>query len=159
MLRRIKSDALVVRHQQSPGRGAHEDLDAAATGKPLQFAEERGVVVRPADVKGVVGVHAALGADQLVGQGVGVGGGGLGVRHLEHGGDAAQHRAARTALEVFLPLQTGLAEVDLAVDHARHHGEAGGVEHLARVGVAQVADEGDLAVPDADVGEGRVRRG
>ena len=100
-------------------------------GRRSSSPSQRGVLVRAADVEGVVAVHAALGPGELVGQRVRVGGGGLGVGHLEHGDDAAQHRAARAALQVLLPLQAGLAEVDLGVDHARHDGQARGVEHLA----------------------------
>jgi hypothetical protein len=83
----------------------------------------------------------------------GIGGGGLGVRHLEHGGDPAQDGGAGPALQVFLPLQAGLAEVDLGVDHAGQDRQALGVEHLARRGLREVADGDDLAGADADVGD------
>ena len=145
-------DPLVVLHQQAAGRGAHEHLHAARPGQPLQLAEEPGVLVGAADVEGVVAVHAVLGPRQLVGQGVGVGGRGLGVRHLEHRHHAAQHRRARPGLQVFLPLQAGLAEVDLGVDDAGHHGQARGVEHLTGRRLAQVAHRGDLAVAHAHIG-------
>ena len=146
-----RSHPLIVRHQQGAGGGAHEDLDPAAPRQPLQLAEEAGVLVGAADEKGVIAVHAALGPGELVVQRAGVGGGGLGVRHLEHGGDAAEDRAARAAFEIFLPLQARLAEVDLAVDHARKHGEARGVDGLARARLGEVAEVGDLAASDADV--------
>jgi hypothetical protein len=46
---------------------------------------------------------------------------GLGVRHLEHCGDAAQHGGPAARFEIFLMLQPRLAEMDLAVDHAGQH--------------------------------------
>ncbi|MDT4883131.1 hypothetical protein FQZ97_1191480 [compost metagenome] len=42
--------------------------------------------------------------------------------------------------------------MDLGVDDAGQDGQAGGVEHLAGRGLAQIADEGDAPVDDADVG-------
>ncbi|MNE60998.1 hypothetical protein D3C80_1561810 [compost metagenome] len=143
---------LVVGDQQVAGRGAHEDLDPAAARQALQIGQMLGVLVRAADVEGVVRPHPVVGPHQLVGHGLGIGRVGIGVRHLEHGDDAAQGRRAAAGLEVFLPLQTRLAEVDLGVDDARQDRQAGGVEHLARRGLTQIADEGDAAVDDADVG-------
>ena len=43
--------------------------------------------------------------------------------------------------------------MDLAVDHAGKDGEAAGVERLAGVRLGEVADGGEAAVPDADIGE------
>ena len=116
--------ALVVGDQQRAGGGAHEHLDPATAGQPLQLAQLVGVLVRAADVEGVVAVHAVLGAGQLVGQRLGRGRVRIGVRHLEDGGDAAQHRAARAGLQVFLPLHARLAEVHLGVDDAGQDGQA-----------------------------------
>ena len=144
--------ARVVRHQQGAGGGAHEHLDPAAARQALQLAEVAGVLVGAADVEGVVAVHAAAGAAELVGQGLGRGGGRIRVGHLEHGGDAAQHGGAAARLKVLLPLEPGLAEVHLGVDHARQHGEAPRVHRLGRGGVGQVADAGHAAVAHAHVG-------
>ena len=97
----------------------------------LKLAQEGGVLVRAADIEGVVAVHPSVGAGQLVGQGLGVGGGRLGVGHLEHRHDTAPHRCARSGLQVFLPFQAGFTEVHLGVDDAWHDGQALGVECLA----------------------------
>jgi hypothetical protein len=139
-------DALVVGDQQIAGGGAHEHLDPAAAGQPLQFAQLVGVLMRAADIEGVVAVHAAPGARQLVGQRLGRDRVGIGVRHLKHGRDAAEHRAARAGLQVFLPLHAGLAEMHLGVDDAGQDGQAARVEHLAGRGLAEVADVGDQPV-------------
>jgi len=78
------------------------------------------VLMRAADIEGVVAMHAMVRALQLVFEGCGIGRGRIGVRHFEHGDDAAHDRGLRSSLQVFLPLQAGLAEVHLGVDDARH---------------------------------------
>ena len=82
-----------------------------------------------------------------------LGGRRLGVGHLEDRGDAAQHRAARAALEILLPLEARLAEMDLAVDDAGQDGAARVASTIspAEAG-AEIADGGEAAVADADVG-------
>ena len=105
-----------------------------------------------ADVEGVVRPHTVPGPYQLVGQGLRIGGAGFGVRHLEHGRDPAQGRRARAALQIFLPLQPRLAEMDLGVDHPRQHGQAGGVDGLAGRGLGQITDHHDPPVADTDIG-------
>ena len=107
---------LVLMHQQRAGRGAHEDLDPAAAGQPFQFAEPLGVFRRCPDEEGVVAPGTPLGACELLVQGCLVDGGGAGVRHLEDRGDPAHDRGAGPALQVFLVLKAGLAEMDLGVD-------------------------------------------
>src|ERR1700740_2503566 len=60
----VAATASAFRTKQGAGRGAHEHLDAAAAGQALELAEPGGVLVRAADVEGVVAVHAAAGAAQ-----------------------------------------------------------------------------------------------
>ena len=58
-------EAFVVAHEQRAGGGAHEGLDAAAAGQAFEVAELIGVLVRGADVEGVVDVRPAPGAAEL----------------------------------------------------------------------------------------------
>ena len=145
--------AVVVLDQQRAGRGAHEHLDAAGARQPLQRGELMGVLARGADIEGKVAMHAVMRARDLVGQRLRAGGGRLGVRHLEHRGDAAQHRAARAGFQVLLVGEAGLAEMHVAVDHARQHVQAAAVDRLGGGG-ADVADGGD---PAAGERRGRAR--
>ena len=55
----------------------------------------------------------------------------VGVGHLEHGGDAAEHGRARSRLEVLLVDRPGLAEMHLAVDHAGQDVQPGAIDALA----------------------------
>ena len=76
----------------------------------------------------------------------------IGVRHLEHRGDAAHHGAARAGLQVLLVGQAGLAEMHLGVHHAGQDVQALAVDHLGRRRPApSAADRGDAAIGDADV--------
>src|SRR3546814_4075227 len=88
-----------------------KDLHPAAARQALQLAEIVGILRRGADEEGMVAPRAPFRACQLFLQRCGVDRGGVGVRHLEHGGDPAHHRGAGSALEVFLVLETGLAEM------------------------------------------------
>ena len=142
--------ALVVLDQQRAGRGAHEHLDAAGAGQPLQRRELMGVLARAPDIEREVAVHAVMPARDLVGQRRGVGGGRLGVGHLEHRGDAAQHRAARAGFQVLLVRQARLAQMHMAVDHARQHVQAPAVDHLGG-GRSDIADRGDPAAGDGQI--------
>ena len=110
-----------------------------------------------AHIEGVVGPHPVAGPGQLVGQGVRIGGGRLGVGHFEHGDDPAEGGGAGAGLQVFLPLQPRLAEMDLGVDDAGQDRQAAGVNNLARRGLRQVADEDDPPVGHADVGQAAAR--
>ena len=76
-------------------------------------------------------MHAVVRALDLVGQRLGGGGGRVGVRHLEHRRDAAQHRRARAGFEIFLVGQPRLAEMHMAVDHAGQDVQAPAVDGFA----------------------------
>ncbi len=88
-------------------------------------------------------MHAAGAAADLVVEGIGGRRQGLGVRHLEHRRDAAHDGGARAGFEVFLVLEPGLAEMDLAVDDAGQDVEAGAVDHLAARGGREIAERCD----------------
>ncbi len=77
-------------------------LTPAQPGSRSSSRQVLGVLARAADQEGEVAMHAVTAALDLVGQRLGAGGGRIGVRHLEHRGDAAQHRAARARFQVFL---------------------------------------------------------
>src|SRR3546814_4101515 len=77
-----------------------KDLHPAAARQALQLAEIVGILRRGADEEGMVAPRAPFRACQLFLQRCGVDRGGVGVRHLEHGGDPAHHRGAGAALEV-----------------------------------------------------------
>ena len=75
----------------------------------------------------------------------------IGVRHFEHRGDAAHHSAARTGFEILLVGEAGLAKMHLGVHHAGQDVQALAVDHLGGRGLAERADFGDAAVPEADI--------
>ncbi len=133
-----REHALVVLDQQVAGRRAHEHLDAGSTRQALELADVAGIVARAADPEGEVAMHAVRAAPHLVGQRFRAGGQRVGVGHLEDGGDAAQHRRARAAFQVFLVLQPGLAEMHLAVDHAGQDVQAAAVDR--RTGTRRAKD-------------------
>ncbi len=140
----------IVRHQQGPGRASHEDLDAGAPGQALEFGEVVDIVVARPDEEGVIGPGASPGAAQLVVERLRAGRGRRCVRHFEHRAHAAQHGGPGARFEILLVLVPRFPEMDLAVDHARQHGEAGDVELLPATRFAP--DGGDHSVPDGDVG-------
>ena len=139
-----RANAVVVLDQERAGRRAHEHLDAAGAGKPFEHCELVGVLPRRTDIEREVAMHAVMRAGHLVGQSGGVRGVRLGVRHLEHRGNAAEHGSSRSAFEVFLVRQAGLAHVHVAVDHARQHMQAAAVDHLGGGG-SDLADRSDPA--------------
>ena len=113
-----------------------------------------GVLAGGADIKGEVAMHAVMAALDLVGDGRRIGGERIGVGHLEHRRDAAEHRAARAAFQVLLVGQARLAEMHLAVDHARQHMQAAAVDHLTGGSPRQVADRRKPAGPNTEVAGG-----
>ena len=96
-------------------------------------------------------MHAVAAARDLVGQRLGVRRGRIGVRHLEHCGDAAEHGGARAGLEILLLGQPGLAEMHLGVDDAGQHVQALRLDHRAPGGAGEVADRRDPAAGYADI--------
>ena len=124
--------AIVVLDQQRAGRGAHEHLDAGAAGQPFELGQVLGVVARAADEEGEIAMHPVMRALHLVGHRLRAGGQRIGVRHLEHRGDAAHHRAARSGLQVLLVGEAGLAEMHLGIDHAGQDMQAAAIDGLGR---------------------------
>ena len=99
-------------------------------------------------------MHAPTGAENLVGERLGRDRLRVGVRHLEHGGDAAEHRGAGARLQILLVGKPRLAEVDLGVDHARQDVKAGALDHAPGRGARKIAERGDPAGGDSDVALG-----
>ena len=126
-------------------------LIPAAPGRRSSVGDIGDVVLRSPDPEREVAMHAPRGARDLVGERRGGGRRRIGVGHFEHGGDAAQDRRARAGLQILLVGQAGLAEMDLAVDHAGQDMQAAAIQALARRSGREIADLGDLAVDDADV--------
>ena len=146
-----RAHAGVVLDQQRAGGGAHEHLHRADAGQHFQFAEVLGVLARGAGIEGEIAMHAVMAAPDLVGDGLGRGRGRVGVRHLEHRGDAAEHGAARAGFEVLLVGEAGFAEMHVAVDDAGQQVQTLAVDGLAGRGPRQVADRRELAGADAEI--------
>ena len=141
----------VILDQQRAGGGAHEHFHTATAGQPLQAGQVADILRCRPHEEGMVAPGAAARPVQLVGQRILVGGGWLGVRHFEDRRHPAQDRATRTGFQIFLVLVAGLAEMHLGVDHAGQHGQAGGVEDIRRLGLAEIAQRHDAPGADADV--------
>ena len=77
----------------------------------------------------------------------------IGVRHLEHRGDAAHHGAARSGFEILLVRQARLAEMHLRVHHAGQDVQSLAVDRLGGGSLPKRADRGDPAIGDADVAD------
>ena len=144
-------DAVVVLDQEVAGGRAHEHLDAGRARQPLELADIAGIVARSAHPESEVAMHAVGRARHLVGKRGFARRQRIGVGHLEDGGDAAQHRRARARLQIFLVLQPRLAEMHLAVDHARQDVQAGAVDDFAGGATRQVADRRNAPGDDADI--------
>ncbi len=102
-------------------------------------------------------MHAVLRAREFVFDGGARRGRRKGVGHFEHGGDAAQNRRAAAAFQILLVLVAGLAEMDLAVDHAGQNMKPPGFENLGGLR-AQRSDGRDPPTAHADIGLGDARR-
>ena len=88
-----------------------------------------------------------------LGKGFGVADGRQRVRHVEHGGDAAERRRRRAAAEVFLVRIAGVAEMHVNVDRAGQDMQPGRIQRFARRRHRlRRADGVDLAVLDRDAG-------
>ncbi len=141
----------VVGDQQRAGRGAHEHLDAGRARQALQFGDMFGVFMGAADIEGEIAMHPRRRARNLFGQGLRRRGQRIGVGHFEHGRHAAEHGGPRAGFEVFLVGRAGLAEMDLAVDHARQDVQARAIDDLPGAGLRQIADGGDGLADQSDV--------
>ncbi len=142
----------IVLDQQVAGRAAGEHLDRAHAGQRFQPAEFRRVGLGGADIQPDVAPAVRLDIALLPGHPLGVGDGGAGVRHVEHGGQPAQHGRLGAGRDGLDRRVTRVAQMDVRVDQAGQHVQPGGVDHL--VGGAGGADGGDAAVAHADIGRG-----
>ena len=102
-----RRDAFVFRDQQRAGRRSHENLDSGGARQALQLRNEFDVVRRAADPEREIAMHAMRRALDLVGQRLGRGRQWIGVRHLEHGRDAAERGPARPRLQILLMVSPG----------------------------------------------------
>ena len=98
-------------------------------------------------------MHAVTAALHLVGEGLLGDGQRIGVRHFEHGRDAAHHGAARSGFKIFLMRLARLAEMHLRIHHAGQDVQALAVDRLGGGGLPEPADRGDPAIGDADVAD------
>ena len=145
-------DAGIVLHQQRAGGGAHEDLDAGAAGQLFQFGQLADIFMRAADIEGEVAMHAAGAGGDLGLEGLPAGGQRIGIGHFEDAGDAAHHGRERAGFQIFLMRQAGLAEMDLGIDDAGQDMQALAVDDFGGAVAGQIAQGGDAARGDADIG-------
>ena len=145
-------------HRAGRGRGdfaervAHIALEADdAAGD--QSGDVFDGVLAEQPVKAVVDA-GLVGGDLVFGrQHLGVAGRRDGVRHVEHGRDAAERRGGSAARRILLVRIAGIAEMHMHVDGAGQHMEAAGVERLARRRHRfGSADRENSAVLDRDAG-------
>ena len=141
---------LVVAHEERPGRAAHEELDAGHAGEPLEFGQTVHVLRRRAHEEAVVDPGAARRPRELVAQRRLVGRRGVGVRHLQEGGDAPEQGGAAPALQILLVGEARLAEVDLGVNRPGQDREPARL-HRPRGLALHDPDRGDPAVPHREV--------
>ncbi len=144
--------SLLVIDQEVAGRGAHEYFHARRTWKPLEPRQLLDILPRGADEKGEVAKHSPAPARDLVGQSLRAHRCRLGVRHLEHGGGAAEHSRAAAGFQILFVLEPRLAEMHLRVDHAWQDMQAAGIEHPRRIARRQAADRGDASAAHANIG-------
>lgn len=96
-------------------------------------------------------MHPSRGARQFVGDGLARRRRRHRIRHFEHGRHATKHRRAAAALEIFLVLVAGFAEVTLTVDDAGQNMQSPGVECFSRSARRKSSDRGNLAGTYRDV--------
>jgi len=138
-------------YEQRPRRRPDEHLDARRTGQPLQFGDVLDVVLRPADIEREVAEHAVMGGRDFLAQPLRRRRAGVGVGHLEHGRDAAEHRTAAARLEVLFVRQPRLAKMHLAVDHAGDDCQPRGIDDFARRTRCNIAQCSDPPVRNRDI--------
>ena len=140
--------------QQRAGGGAQERLDAADAGQLFQFGQGADIGGRGAGIKGVVAMHAALGAGQLVLDGGAGGGGRRGVGHFEHAGDAAQDGGRLPVSRSSLCSLPGSRKCTWLSIAPGQDMQALGLENFGGLGMRKGADGGDAAADDPDIGRG-----
>ena len=79
-------------------------------------------------------------------------------QHDPDGGDAAEYGRAGFALRLVFERKL-VADVDVRIENSRQHDLAAGVEHLLRRSGKLVADGGNAAAADADIGRHRADAG
>ena len=146
------ADMLGLIDQQIARRRAHEHLDARRPRQPLCIGQVSDILSGRAEVKRKVTEHAPRCADDLIRQRIGIGCQGLGVGHLKHRGDAAHHRRARSARQIFLVFHPRFTEMDLRINHPRQDMQARRIDDLARIAGRKITDFDDLALKDANIG-------
>ncbi len=83
-----------------------------------------------ANPEGEIAVHAMHAEAHLFAKRLGRGRQRVRIGHFKDGRDAAEHRATRTCLKVFLVGEAGLAEMHLTVDDAGQHMQAAAIHAL-----------------------------
>ena len=96
----------------------------------------------------MVAVHAVLGTGEFVLKRFRVRRRGIGVRHFENSRHAPHDGRAGARFQILLVLHTRLAEMHLAVDHARQQMEPRAIDHLARLVFAYRANCRDPSAAD-----------
>ena len=151
-----RAHAFVVLNEKVSRGCAHENFDAGDAGQHFKLCKLARITVGRADIERMIAEHAVVidlagGAGQLVLDRLLRNRQRRGVRHFEHGGDAAEHGGARAGMKVFLVDGPRLAEMHLAVDHAGQNVEPRAIDYFCGVRRAERADGGDAAAPYADI--------
>ena len=131
--------------QHVPRARSHEDLDSGGARRLLQLGQ---VVGRGADVEAVVHHAAALRPGELRGERGDRDRLRDGVGHLQERGHAPGRARPAPRAQVFLVRESGIAEVDLVVDHPGQQVKSRRVHHLVRAAVRGGADRRDPRVVD-----------
>ena len=127
-------------------------LTPAAPGSFSELRQLLDILPRGADEEGEVAIHAPAPAPHLIGERLSAHRRRLGVRHLEHGGDAAEHGRPAAGFQVLLVLEPRLAEMHLGIDDAWQDMQAGRVQGPAGVLGGEGANRDDSAVFHSDIG-------
>ncbi len=149
-----RADPTIVGHQQRAGGGAHEHLDPAAAGQPLQLGQGRGVLVRwrPHRRRGRSArgrrpgraCRRSASAPVVVGSVFGISN-----TAVTPPSTAAREPLSRSSFHS-RPGSRKCTWVSMTPGSTVRPGR---VEHLAGRGLRQVADRGDAPAAHADVGE------
>ena len=128
--------------QQIAGGRSHEHLDRRGAFQHFEPRKIVDVVRRGAGIEGEIAMHAARRPRDLIGERLGGYGRRIGIRHVEHRRDAAQHGGAAAAFQVLAILAAGLAEMHMAVDDAGQD-----VQARARRNMSPAASRANVAEP------------